>query len=256
MIACQNGHKEVVSLLLADSRIEVNKPTNRGFTPFYVACQNGRKEVVSLLLADMRIDVNKPNKYQYTPLWTASQEGHLPVVQLFLASGREVDTKTKSIAGPDAWNHKTAAEIARLQGTRAKTATESQEVYTRRNHNGPLIADLVDSFDADPAATGQKLRELPEFRDSFISDLFALVVFLCDDLLRVSVESLASSSSSSTNNNTKVARFFQIAQALPMELQMLLCNGVFCVGKNMILTKHSEPAFKRLGKLLARTESQ
>jgi len=57
LIACQEGKKEVVSLLL---RIDINKPNNNGATPFFIACQQGHKEVVSLLLADIRIDVNKP----------------------------------------------------------------------------------------------------------------------------------------------------------------------------------------------------
>jgi len=55
--------------------------------------------VVSLLLADMRIDFNKPKGTGSSPLWIASQNGQLPVVQLILASGREVNTKAKSIVG-------------------------------------------------------------------------------------------------------------------------------------------------------------
>jgi len=59
-MASQEGHTEVVSLLLADMRIDGNKPRDSGATPFYIACQNCHKEVVSLLLADLRIDINKP----------------------------------------------------------------------------------------------------------------------------------------------------------------------------------------------------
>ena len=110
-IACQEGHREVVLLLLADMRINGNKPTNKGRTPFFMACQKSQREVVSLLLADMRIDINKPMNDNCTPLRTASQLGHLPVAQLILASGREVDTKTKSIAGTAAWNHKVIATL-------------------------------------------------------------------------------------------------------------------------------------------------
>ena len=50
LTACQNGHKEVVSLLLADMKFNVNKPTDDGFTPFMIACFNGHKEVIELLL--------------------------------------------------------------------------------------------------------------------------------------------------------------------------------------------------------------
>ena len=76
----------------------------------------------------------------------SSQEGHLSVVQVILASGREVDTKTKSIAGTAPWNNKTAAEHARFQGTRARDEGEPEEDYTRKKRNGPLIANLLDSF--------------------------------------------------------------------------------------------------------------
>ena len=172
-VACQNGHKEVVSLLLADIRVDVNKPTNFVCPPFNIACQEGHIEVVSLLLADSRIDVMKPNLNQASALFVASQNGQLSVVKLLLASGREVNTKLKTIVNPGTWSNKTAAEMARFQGTRGKEAGESDEDYSRRNRNGPLIATLLDSFDLDPATTSQQLRELPELRDFFISDLKA-----------------------------------------------------------------------------------
>ena len=88
----------MVQFLLTLTTIDVNQPTNLGATPFYIACQEGHQELVSLLLDDMRVDVNKPQKDQCIPLWSASHNGHLPIVQLILASGREIDTKTKSIA--------------------------------------------------------------------------------------------------------------------------------------------------------------
>ena len=71
------------------------------------------------------------------PLWIASQNGHLPIFQLILASGREIDTKTKSIAGAAAWNNKTAAEMARFQGIRIKPEAESEKDHTRKKQNGP-----------------------------------------------------------------------------------------------------------------------
>ena len=41
---------------------------------------------------------------------------------------------------------------------------------------------------------------------------------------------------------------------LPIELQMVLCNRVFGAAKGTALTKHSEPAFKKLGRLLAKED--
>ena len=75
-----------------------------------------------------------------------------------------------------------------------------------------------------------------------------MVIFLCDGLLTVD----ANSSSASLK---KAARYFKMSQKLPLELQMVLCNRAFGAAKDTVLTKHSEPAFKRLGRLLAKQDA-
>jgi len=100
-------------MLLADPRIDPNKPSNDGATPFFQACQNGHEQVVSLLLADPRVDPNEPKKDQRTPLWKTSEIGHYVVVRHLLASGRDIDTRRKYT-----FNNRTAAEQARAIGGR------------------------------------------------------------------------------------------------------------------------------------------
>ena len=39
--ACQEGHTEIVTKLLA-ANADVNQPNNNDVTPLYVACENGR----------------------------------------------------------------------------------------------------------------------------------------------------------------------------------------------------------------------
>jgi len=65
----------VVSLLLADPRVDPSMPKINQSTPFFVACQLGRKELVSLLLADPRIDPNKPINDGATPFLLACYLG-------------------------------------------------------------------------------------------------------------------------------------------------------------------------------------
>jgi len=102
-ISGQEGHKEVVSRLLADPRIDPSKPNINEATPFYIACQNGHKEVVSPLLADPRIDPNKPNKNETTPFNVACQNGHKEVVSLLLADPRIDPNKPKNDQSTPLW---------------------------------------------------------------------------------------------------------------------------------------------------------
>ena len=78
--------------------------------------------------------------------------------------------------------------------------------------------------------------------------LYAQVIFLCDDLLRV----LPTPENKTPNSKVRYerkTRFFEIARRLPMELQMVLCNTVYGLGKSTIPSKFTEPAFQHLASL-------
>lgn len=85
--AAENGHAEIVKLLLAMSGIDVNRSDK--WTPLVLAAINGHAEVVKLLLAAPGIDVN-----EWKPLLRASEEGHAEVVKLLLAAP-EIDVNTE-----------------------------------------------------------------------------------------------------------------------------------------------------------------
>ena len=124
-------------------------------SPFLVACQNGHKEVALMLLADPRIDPNKPYNDQSTPLWLASHHGHLVVVQLLLASTREIDTRRRST-----FKNRTAAEQGRAISARAtKRANEMEDDFQRRKTHGHLCATLIDEYERDPDGTRFRLRK-------------------------------------------------------------------------------------------------
>ena len=73
--------------------------------------------------------------------------------------------------------------------------------------------------------------------DALATEVFALIVFLCDDLLLLKPASHPAA-------DTAAARFFAVASKLPMELQMILCHRVVGSMKQNILRKDSEAAFK------------
>jgi len=74
--------------------------------------------------------------------------------------------------------------------------------------------------------------------DVVAAEVFALTVFLCDDLLQFKPASHPAAA--------PAIRFFAIAVKLPMDLQMILCHRVVGSMKQNILHKDSEAAFKSL----------
>ena len=85
--------------------------------------------------------------------------------------------------------------------------------------------------------------------DALAAEIFALTVFLCDELLHLK-PTLA------TTAATDTLRFFSIISKLPMELQMILCHRVVGSMKQNILLKDSEAAFKSLARILLLPSSQ
>jgi len=71
--------------------------------------------------------------------------------------------------------------------------------------------------------------------DELAAEMFALVVFVSDGLLKTK-----------TSSATTAARFFNIARLLPLELQMVLCFRQVGSDKEIISGKDSEAAFKFL----------
>lgn len=57
--ACDNGHKEVVKLLLLDTRVNPSSMNNMSLR---IAHKKGYKDIVDLLLLDGRVDGNVLNE--------------------------------------------------------------------------------------------------------------------------------------------------------------------------------------------------
>ena len=86
LYACQNGHAEIVVLLLDEARdtIDVNQAaiTGIGASPLCIACSRGHARIVTLLLdkASDSIDVNQATEAGGTPLMMAADRGHTDIV--------------------------------------------------------------------------------------------------------------------------------------------------------------------------------
>ncbi|KAI1737533.1 ankyrin repeat-containing domain protein [Xylaria scruposa] len=90
IIASLNGHEMMVKLLLErGAKPECTDRAQR--TALFFAAAQGRKQVLGLLIASKRVDVNLTDHYGSTPLSAAVRNGHDVVVDLLLATG-QVDT--------------------------------------------------------------------------------------------------------------------------------------------------------------------
>ena len=105
---------------------------------------------------------------------------------------------------------------------------------------------VLERFIDNPALTRHELRGKLGVLDELAAEVFALIVFLCDDLLQLRPPALTTTTIASAAAN----RFFAIASQLPMELQMILCHRAFGSMKQNILRKDSETAFKSLARIL------
>jgi len=222
--ASWKGHFEVVKYFLAHPAISVNAQSNLGVTPFLLLCAKGHVGVVRLLLKDPRVDVTLADNNGCTPLWRTSRRGESEVIEWLIASGRDLGNLNQ--------------KAIRWEDRKEYTALEIAQYYKETK-----VASLLERFNTNPAQTRHELRVKLGVLDEVSADLFALTVFLCDDLLQVKP------APSDPNPVAAAAlRFLAIATQLPMELQMVLCRRAVGSMKQNILHKDSEIAFKSLAK--------
>ncbi|KAF2790688.1 hypothetical protein K505DRAFT_351801 [Melanomma pulvis-pyrius CBS 109.77] len=118
MVGSYFGHEDVVKLLLATGKAEVNSKDSKGRTPLF-----GNEAVVKLLLATGKVEVNsKDSKGNAevnskdsngrTPLSWAAEYGCEAGVKLLLATGKaEVDSKDFNGWTPLLWAAKNGREV-------------------------------------------------------------------------------------------------------------------------------------------------
>jgi len=137
--AAQNGHVEVVRLLLRDDRIQVNKARDMGATPFYIACENNRWRVVLDMLKCDRLDPNIPQIENATGFYIACQIGNCEVVECLLESER-VDYSKKRIGGVPPFT--VACEKGHLNIIKSMYSSQKIDFSLKRDDgvNGMLMA--------------------------------------------------------------------------------------------------------------------
>ena len=218
--ACKKDHDEVVKVLLAHPDIDVNLEIDHQ-TPLMISSYWPNPKCAALLLDDYRVEVNLPDGEDHNPVYHAGRSGSIKVLELMIASGRFLDLKVES----------------------------------EREHEYPMDAisgvweyceadavRLLKKFRKDPGGTTTELRKKLRCLHRNPADAFAAVVFLSDGYLRLK--------SRTGKTGIQAKTFFKIAQRLPMELQMLLCQRVYSSKKTSIPTKDTEAALMSLAQRL------
>ena len=85
--AAQNGHKDVVRLLLRRRDVDANLSTRGGITPLLVAILNGRREVFDMLLSHGGVDLGRADTAGVTPLMLAGKLGRVDWVDSLIREG-------------------------------------------------------------------------------------------------------------------------------------------------------------------------
>ena len=213
--ACiRDSRSPVIPLLLAHPDIDVNAKNIGGCVPFLYACSWGCASCVREMLKDSRVKVNEPEIDGCTPLWCAAYNNHLDVIKCWIASGREMD-----LGEPGDADRTDAIGVAKKRG--------NLEVVT-----------LLERFKNDATKTRHQVRVDLSLLDELAAEMFALVVFVSDGLLKID----------DTTTTTPAARFFKIVNKLPLELQMVVCFRQ--VGSTKEIIRHSrtwQRGFENLG---------
>ncbi|KAH8714095.1 ankyrin repeat-containing domain protein [Phaeosphaeriaceae sp. PMI808] len=83
--AAENGHEEIIKLLLATGKVDIDAKNRYGMTPLSWAVENGHEAVIKLLLVQ-GAQANSKDNIKRTPLSYAAKNGHVGVVTTLLAN--------------------------------------------------------------------------------------------------------------------------------------------------------------------------
>ena len=130
-----------------------------------------------------------------------------------------------------------------------------------KKENKVEAVSLLEKFLINPQQTRHELRVKLCFLAELVAAVFALMVFLCDDLLEIKPAFKTRRTSQAATatvpvGNVDAARFLTIASKLPMELQMTLCHRSLGSMKQNIRSTDSEAAFKSLCRILLLAQSK
>lgn len=238
--ACANNHAAVISLLLAHPEIMVNEKNARGATPFMEACRLGRTEAVRLLLRDPRVSLEEPASGRQTPLFVATAAGHVDIIKWWMVSGRAVWLGDPGVEGGDVVGE-------------ANSVTPWHDAATRRKKR--RAAHFLELLKANPDQARREVQA--DLAEDEAAMVFAVVIFLCDGLLRLRKDVTGHNQQKKKTEEEEVAvvmtmmvRFLRVMERVPMELQVIVCRRVQGLSGNSLPWEKTELSFRSLTRSL------
>jgi len=230
---------EIFQLLLQDGRFPVSAlctgnvgmvDGHKGRTLLHVACYYGYEDIIALLVRDPRMDVNRKDTRAFTALHYAARTCDIPAVRLLFTCAHQIVKSSSSITD------------------------YIQPAGLTYYPDHPELEHLLVHYNIDPKGFSIQLRRELGISSARAATTFVLVVLLCDGYLSLITREQPTSTTVPApvviiDTDTAIeerVRFLTMIQKLPMELQMKLCNCVNDLNKDTILTKDTEPEFKRL----------
>jgi len=231
---CACRDTEAVSRLLGDPTVDVNFQHNVSYTPLKVASQFGHDQVVKLLLSHPDINVNWIDNQGHSAVWSAVFNDHWKVVELllnFAATDIEIrdNLNRKLVYWASYFGSLKSLQV--LLALRPVMVVEESDFNLGIDKNRNEVYDLFEAYQLNPISTRMQLWSQLGYTERFSAGLFALIIYVCDDYLRVRAGS------------NQVERFMLVCRRLPIELQMLLSNLAFGRTDSLVRSKHSKTAF-------------
>jgi len=147
IMSSENGHTDIVKLLLQDERVNPTIPNNQSIR---MASQFGHIEIVKLLLQDERVD---PSNNSNISIVMASMNGHTDVVKLLLQDDRVDPTTNDNIIGLASLNGHTEIVKILLQDDRVDPIDDNNYAIRYSSENGHIdvVKLLLQDGRVDPS---------------------------------------------------------------------------------------------------------
>jgi hypothetical protein len=211
-------------------------------TAFIAACGKGHSEIVKLFLNLPGFDINKcaqnfgifdgPSASPITPLYYAVTKKMPDIVRLLLKGGADLTISNRM-------DGVTPLHFAiKSFSLSPQTETVYGEIilhivsfwlYTTNSFSIPAMPEDATTFPQRKEEYHKEITEMQKERISITAaTCFAMMTFLIDGYMQVQQQSQPTLFSifkrSQKEAEQNAVRFFSIAQNLPVELQMILCN--------------------------------